>query len=347
MKRSFRWLLFLPAFFLTLSALSASLCARETVSLDGEWEFATDSYPDGSYAAQTGKIQVPGIWNNQGFGPENEKVRFNYIGVGHYHRVISVPESWKGRSVCLVLGGISRYATVRVDGKPVGKEAVGCIGSHEWDLTGALEPGKNALLEIDVDSRQRWGIDPLLGAAQLNDYMLIVWGGIWGHAWLEARSAEYLKDVFIKPDIQKSEIAVEFELVGGSLADAVKVEVFELPKAQSATAAVERSIQESLGENQTAAVTVPIPGAKLWTPDSPNLYVARVTLLKDGQETDSLETRFGMREIRFDGSKILLNGKRFFLRGYGDDHIYPVEYSMSCDKKMYLRRLRIIKSFGF
>ena len=108
MKRSFLWLLFLPAFLLAFSAWSAPLSARETVSLDGEWDFATDSYADGSYAAQTGKIQVPGIWNNQGFGPENEKVRFNYIGVGHYRRVVSVPESWKGRSVFLVFGGISR-----------------------------------------------------------------------------------------------------------------------------------------------------------------------------------------------------------------------------------------------
>lgn len=341
MKRSFRCLTFLPLILFAFCVWSAPLSARETVSLDGEWDFATDSYADGSYAAQTGKIQVPGIWNNQGFGPENEKVRFNYIGVGHYRRVVSVPESWKGRSVFLVLTGISRYATVRVNGEQVGKEAIGCIGSHEWDLTDALEPGKNAVLEIDVDSRQRWGIDPLLGAAQLNDYMLIVWGGIWGHARLEARPAQYLKDVFIKPDVQKSEIAVEFDLVGERQADSVKVEVFEWPTAQEAKASVVRPIQEN------ASVTVPIPGAKLWTPDSPNLYVARVTLLKDGQVTDSLETRFGMREIRFDGSKIFLNGKRFFLRGYGDDHIYPVEYSMSCDKEMYLRRLRIIKSFGF
>lgn len=341
MKRSFRCLTFLPLILFAFCVWSAPLSARETVSLDGEWDFATDSYADGSYAAQTGKIQVPGIWNNQGFGPENEKVRFNYIGVGHYRRVVSVPESWKGRSVFLVLTGISRYATVRVNGEQVGKEAIGCIGSHEWDLTDALEPGKNAVLEIDVDSRQRWGIDPLLGAAQLNDYMLIVWGGIWGHARLEARPAQYLKDVFIKPDVQKSEIAVEFDLVGGRQADSVKVEVFEWPTAQEAKASVVLPVQEN------ASVTVPIPGAKLWTPDSPNLYVARVTLLKDGQVTDSLETRFGMREIRFDGSKIFLNGKRFFLRGYGDDHIYPVEYSMSCDKEMYLRRLRIIKSFGF
>lgn len=355
MKRSFRCLSFLSVILFAFCVWSVSLSARETISLDGEWDFATDSYADGSYAAQTGKIQVPGIWNNQGFGPENEKVRFNYIGVGHYRRVVSVPESWKGRSVFLVLGGISRYASVRVDGKPVGKEAIGCIGSHEWDLTDALEPGKDALLEIDVDSRQRWRIDPLLGAAQLNDYMLIVWGGIWGHARLEARPAQYLKDVFIKPDVQKSEISAEFDLVGGRQADSVKVEVFEWPKAQEAKASVVCPIQESLSESAASAesktapvaVMVPIPGAKLWTPDSPNLYIARVTLLKDGQETDSLETRFGMREIRFDGSKILLNGKRFFLRGYGDDHIYPVEYSMSCDKEMYLRRLRIIKSFGF
>jgi len=341
--KSFPHLLSLTLLLLfTLAVFPASLSARETVSLDGEWDFTTDSYADGSYAGQTGKIQVPGIWNNQGFGPENDKVRFNYVGVGHYRRSISVPESWNGRSVFLVLTGISRYATVRVDGKQIGKEAVGCIGSHEWDLTSALKPGKDSMLEIDVDSRQRWGIDPMLGAAQLNDYMLIVWGGIWGHARLEARSEAYMKDLFVRSDVQKSEITTEFELVGDPREVSAKVEVFEWPENAEPVATGEFSVSSS-----SVSGKVSIPNAKLWTPDSPNLYVARVTLLKNGQKTDSLETRFGMREISFDGSKILLNGKRFFLRGYGDDHIYPVEYSMPCDKEMYLRRLRVIKSFGF
>jgi beta-galactosidase len=54
-----------------------------------------------------------------------------------------------------------------------------------------------------------------------------------------------------------------------------------------------------------------------------------------------------MREIRLDGPFILLNGKRLFLRGYGDDHIYPEQMAMPADKDLHLQRLRVIKSYGF
>lgn len=327
---------------------SAPSIAREIVSLDGEWDFATDAV-DGQ-PAQAGKISVPGIWNNQGFGPENDKIKFNYVGVGRYRRSVKAPACSPDQRVFLVLTGISRYATVRVNGKSVGDEAIGCVGSHEWDVTDALAPQKDgaaqpkdALIEIDVDSRQRWGRDPLLGAAQLNDYMLIVWGGIWGHAYLETRPKAFMKDLFITCDVRKSECAAQFDVVGNVEADAVRLEIFEFPMLPDARPVAVQTLP--FVERRTLAARLQNP--KLWSPDSPNLYWARVSILKDGRTLDSLETRFGMKELRFDGMKILLNGRQIFLTGYGDDHIYPVHFSMPCDKKMFLERLRLIKEFGF
>lgn len=360
MRRTFRFFV-LSALFLGLFAMPSF--SRDVLSLDGEWSFEA--------GGQTGKIKVPGIWNQQGYGPENEKVRFNFIGVGHYQRTISVPESWKDRSIFLVLTGISRYASIRLDGKPVGKEAIGCIGSHEWDLTGLLKPGKEAVLEIDVDSRQRWGVDPMLGAAQLNDYMLIVWGGIWGHASLEARSTPYLKDLFVKTSLKLTETveaaanpapstdqtnssanglaecSAEFQLVGDSGADSARFDVYEFPQNANAQPIASQTVPLTPTNAPSRSVKLTVPNARLWSPESPSLYSARVTLLRAGQAIDSLETRFGIREIRFEGMKVFLNGQQVFLRGYGDDHIYPNEYSMPCDRETHVRRLKLIKQFGF
>ena len=91
-----------------------------------------------------------------------------------------------------------------------------------------------------------------------------------------------------------------------------------------------------------------LPGAGLWTPDTPVLYTARLSLLgTDGQVKDDVASRFGLREIKLDGPHVLLNGKRIFLRGYGDDHIYPQQMAMPADKSVYLDRLRFVKSYGF
>jgi hypothetical protein len=77
------------------------------------------------------------------------------------------------------------------------------------------------------------------------------------------------------------------------------------------------------------------------------LYTARLSLLKGSQVIDRIESRFGMRQFTIDGYRILLNGKRILLRGYGDDHIYPEQMAMPSDKELHLRQLRIIKSYGF
>ncbi|MCX6621546.1 MAG: hypothetical protein NTY38_10790, partial [Acidobacteria bacterium] len=66
------------------------------------------------------------------------------------------------------------------------------------------------------------------------------------------------------------------------------------------------------GETKTLTATVRIPRAKLWWPEDPQLYV-----IETGTGGDSVATRFGMREIRFDTAtrRAWLNGRVYFLRG--------------------------------
>ena len=66
------------------------------------------------------------------------------------------------------------------------------------------------------------------------------------------------------------------------------------------------------GEEKTITQTVPVPGAVLWSPDNPFLYV-----LDTSTGGDSCSTRFGMREFRFSTAnrRAMLNGKVIYLRG--------------------------------
>ena len=99
----------------------------------------------------------------------------------------------------------------------------------------------------------------------------------------------------------------------------------------------------------SASVDLPvdIPNARLWTPDTPHLYTARVKLLQGERVLDELSVRFGMREITADGRKLFLNGKPLFLAGYGDDTTYPLTGIMPWDKETYLKKLRLMRSLGF
>ena len=333
---------------------------RETLNLDGVWSFATDpdnrgetekwfepaaklpAMPLPGYAPEAdGTIRVPGIWDNQGYGTETEKTRHNFVGKGWYKRQVEIPQSWAGHRAFLVITGISRYAKVWVDDHFLG-EHIGFLSIQEYDVTQFAALGQTITITIQVDSKQRWAVDAMFGACSLADFMDIEWGGIWGHVRLEARSDAWLSDLFVQPDVANSSCSASATLNGKSgPGDAVKLEVLDKDGRNVAEAVA------TAAAGQSIAVKAAIPDVQLWTPDTPTLYTARLSLLKENEIVDTVESRFGMRQFTIDGPYILLNGKRLMLRGYGDDHIYAERMAMPSDKELHLKRLRTIKSYGF
>lgn len=338
--------------------------SREVVSLDGIWSFATDpenrgeaekwfepaaklpAMPLSGYApTANGTIRVPGIWDNQGYGKETDKVRHNFVGKGWYRRQVEIPQTWAGRRVFLLITGASRYSKVWVDAHFLG-EHIGCLSVQEYDMTEFATPGTTVTVAIQVDSKQRWAVDSLYGTFSLADFMDIEWGGIWGHVRMEARSDAWLSDLFVQPDVPGSSCSASATLSGkAGLADTAKLAVFD--KAGRCVLEVGVPVDSGMAAGQTIVVKASLSGAELWTPEAPTLYTGRLSLMKGGEVLDAVESPFGMRQFAIDGPYFLLNGKRLMLRGYGDDHIYPEEMAMPSDKEVHLRRLRIIKSYGF
>lgn len=343
-----------------LMGLPAS--AREVVSLDGVWSFATDpddrgeaerwflpeaklpAMPLPGYAPEAnGQIRVPGLWDNQGYGTETEKTRHNFVGKGWYQRRLDIPQAWQGRHVFLTITGASRRAKVWVGEHCVG-EHIGYVAPAEFEITPYVQAGQSATITIQVDSKQHWETDALYGAGALADYMDIAYGGIWGHVLLDARADAWLRDLHVQPDVPNSAVSVSATLEGDApRADRATLEVFDAQGravAQTAT---------PLSPSAAGSITLqaPLANPALWSPESPTLYRARLTLRRGDEVLDSQESRLGMRQFTIDGYRLLLNGKPIFLRGYGDDHIYPNEMGMPSDKELHRQRLQIIKSYGF
>ena len=66
------------------------------------------------------------------------------------------------------------------------------------------------------------------------------------------------------------------------------------------------------GAETTVDVRIPIADCHLWSPEDPFLYT-----LEADSGADRFQTRFGMREFRFDPAtgRAMLNGKTYFMRG--------------------------------
>ncbi len=302
--------------------------------------------PRPGYAAWAkGEIRVPGIWDHQGYGTPTDKVYHNFVGKGWYKREATIPADWAGRRRLLVVTGVHRYAKVWIDHHYAG-EQIGYLSQLESDVTDYLAPGRTVTITIQVDSKQRWEVDTMFGTLDLADYMDVAWGGIWGHVYLETRAEASLSQLYVQADVPASACSASAVFCGkGGLADRARLEVSD--PGGRAVAKAETPLPTPLADGQVLRLAATIPGVQLWSPDSPALYTARLSILRGETAVDAVESRFGMRQVEVRGPHILLNGRRLMLRGYGDDHVFAEQMAMPVDKEVYLKRLRLIKSYGF
>ena len=352
-KMSWRWIggVVLAAVCVPAMRAPAATGGRASISLDGLWRFRMDPKGQGRggrwfdagvpFAAQ---IRVPGAWSAQGFGEPAQKVRHHFEGKGWYRRQVRIPREWRGRRVFLTIGGVHRYAKVWANGKFLG-EHIGYLSDFEYDITRHVEPGKMATLALCVDSKQRWDVDCLTGCVDIIDAMFVSWGGIWGHVALEARGETWLTDLFVQPQIDPPACRVSAVLAGKAIAAGVRLEVVD---GRGRVVASETMLwKDPRKAGRTVEITARIPEAKLWSPNAPHLYTARLILQKDRETIDQLESRFGLREIRISGPNILLNGRKIFLHGYGDDSVYPETVCPPTEKAAYVKRLKLAREYGF
>jgi beta-galactosidase len=331
-------------------AAAAGPGGRAVLPLDGTWQFGLDPQGVGHQAKWFSAddpfhdtIRVPGAWQAQGRGTESDKLRHNYDGKAWYRREVAIPGDWTGRRVFLCIGGVHRYAEVWIDGIRLG-EHIGYLSPFEYEITPHARPGSSAIITVCVDSKQRWDIDCLTGCFDIIDEMFTPWGGIWGHVTLEARNDVWIEDPFIQPRVSAAACEVTARLVGDTTkVHAVLLEV--LSKEGRAVGTTRGSLTtDSSGQLKVLAR---IADARLWSPESPHLYTARLSILEGKTLVDRVEMRFGLREIEVRGSGLYLNGKKIFMHGYGDDSVYPQTMAAPSDKDFYLKRLAVAREYGF
>jgi hypothetical protein len=118
----------------------------------------------------------------------------------------------------------------------------------------------------------------------------------------------------VAPQIDKSEIVVQTKLknLGAARSCTMTYRVRTWKDNRPVGQVVSQTVNLAAGEEKTIVQTVPVPGATLWCPDNPFLYV-----LDADSGGDSYWCRFGMREFHFGATdgKAYLNGKPIYLRG--------------------------------
>jgi beta-galactosidase len=376
----FRTILFCCAFVVLETWCRAD--ERPSMDLTGAWEFKIDPLDVGRAekwfdrtVPYDRQIQVPGAWNAQGvaFGSEPElrayedrrlleqkdlnkrgmlgseresnRLFHTYPGPAWYRRTVSIPADWKGKIPWLIFTGVHREAEVWVNGKSAGIHR-SYLTPFRIDLSQpplSAQAGETITIAARVDARRNRRVDPLMGCLDTLDFVYVNWGGLYQPVRLEAATPTRLDDVFVVPRLDNGSAEIRVAIAGPKTGE-LKI-VAEVHDAGGAL--VKLADKAVATDSPETVLAVPIANPKLWSPKSPHLYTARIRLLANGMALDQRTVKFGMREFKVAGGKFLLNGEPIFLRGYGDDCIFPNSIGPPVDKNELRARLALARDYGF
>ena len=337
---------------------------RQTIDLSGTWDFATDPGKVGDdkkwYAADavwTGQttLKVPGCWEAQGIGgkgmsisvtPEHSSrpIIGTYRGAGWYRKVIDIPSKWNRSKIWLKIGGVHAQGWFWVNGVYVGHDESYC-GAFKYDITDLVEPGGKCVVVVkacnDVPSGKG----------------LISWierfGGLYRGVEVESTPILFIDDFWAVGDLDTKKVDFRLQLrsmVGeaNNLKDlTVRVVVRTIQENKIVADSIFSVNIPFLNCANTTSLSVPIKMMRGWYPDDPYLYRASVVLLASGKIIDGWEERFGIKKWEVRAGQFYLNNKPFFVRGYGDDYIYPETLCSPASREYHSGNLKKARDFGF
>jgi beta-galactosidase/beta-glucuronidase len=310
-------------------------------SLNGPWDFARDDRaelgaPPPEGAAYDREIVVP-------FPPESALSGIGETGFQTslwYRRRVQIPHDWDGLRVFLHVGACDYAADVFLDGARLG-EHVGGSAPFRVDLTGVARPGGEHELVIHAVDDIRSGLQP--GGKQSRE--LASYGcwytrvsGIWQTVWLEAIHPLGLDGLRVVPDLAGGRALATPTFLGHAQGTRVRVTAHSGER----TARVEGPATSGV------PLAVPLADPRPWSPDDPFLHELEVEVIDaSGRTVDRAESYLGLRDVRVDGDRLLLNGEPLYLRMVLDQGYWPDGIWTAPDDAALVRDIELARSAGF
>ena len=246
-------------------------------------------------------VSVPHTWNAEdGADGKGASCHASSCALSYTRKPVTyrrpLPSPRCGKRYFVKCEGVSILATVRVNGTEAGRHN-GAFTAFCLDVTDLLKPDGN-ILEIVADNRVDPDVPPVAA-----DFTMF--GGIYRDVVLLETDPVHFdcetdgaSGVWVVPDATDGTVKVRARVTGGSSP--------ELSFRVSGPG-LERPV---VSTNAVFAV----PGYRLWSPETPNLYVLEATV-REGHSLDRVTVSFGFRTCEFRDGAFFLNGRRRQMHG--------------------------------
>jgi beta-galactosidase len=320
--------------------------AGEVITLQTGWRFAKGNFELASQSnfddSRWKNVTIPHDWGIEGPVMEDGDGgtgKLPWRDEGWYRRRLDIPAGYSGKQVYLVFDGVMAFPEVFINGKLAGKWDYG-YNSFYLNVTGLLQPGKENILAVHVDTRDhgsRW----YPGAGIYRKVQMIIVNpvhiGIWG---------TYVTTPIVKPNYANVRIMTTVHNKTEKPADNIKIEnTIISPKGVELE---KKSVVKQIpaGKSIDGEVTITLTDPQRWDINNPVLYQVKTTIYKGNEVTDTYLTSFGIRTIRFTADNgFYLNDKRVQLKGVNLHHDQGPLGSAFYPRAME-RQLEIMKSMG-
>lgn len=286
---------------------------RERKSLNGLWKFAVDGATQGRRQEWWRKplesvreIPVPSSYNDLFADPT---IR-DHVGDVWYQTDVFVPAGWAQRRIVLRLDAATHRGTVWVNDVQV-MDHQGGYTPFEADVTAHVRPGSAFRLTVCVNNELSWETIPpgqvmtLADGRRKQQYFhdFFNYAGLHRSVWLYATAQEHVRDITVVTQFDGRDGSVDYRVetvgsgvVGVTLRDAAGVIV---------------------ADARGAAGCLKVVGAHPWQPGEGYLYSLEVAFQGQRDETDRYSLAVGIRSVKVEGKRFLINGKPFYFTGFG------------------------------
>ena len=349
--------------FSLMGTLTAAAAVRDTISINCGWQFHRGDVKNISELKSTqGEDDVVNLPHDFLIGqdwvapdaserPDNSdagsNVRsrlsprgFKEMGIGWYRYELTPKAEWKGKRIVLDFQGIMLVGDVYLNGQRVGGTDYGYLG-FDIDLSKLLKWGQVNEIIVKADTgkpnNSRW----YTGGGLFRDVNLIV----------TDKNLYFPRHPLFIRTVNNKEIKIRANILNlqKTKKPQIPVEV-KILNAEGKVVTLQKSdlhFNAKWRDREYELPSISLENAKLWSPDSPYLYTAEVTLYdNEGNIADQIREPFGIRTIEMNPEKgLLVNGKKVLLKGYANHHtlgaLGAAAYPRAIEK-----RLKLMKEFG-
>lgn len=338
------------------SNLITDMPNRNTISLDGKWQYIIDPYETGFYDYRYKEmkenspsaywnsdkprnksdlkefgyndkysLRVPGDWNSQ-----DPKFLY-YEGTVWYKKSFDYQKRNSSDRVFIYFGAVNYRADVYLNGTKLGMH-IGGFTPFNFEIPDSVLKRKDNFLVVKVDNKRDKEEVPTVNTDWWN------YGGITRSVDLVEVPKTFIEDFSIHlkkpkagtaPATRNAEVEGWVKLNGESSGNVV-VTIPELKLKQSFP------VRDSITH-----FSFQLPQVQLWSPGNPKLY--KVIVSNGG---DKVEDKIGFRTVEAFGKKVLLNGQPIFMRGIAIHEEIPQQMRRAYSKKDAAQLLGWAKELG-